>query len=94
MTAIQNSRTATIRVTASAARVARIAAVTVLALAGAALLVLAMSNTSGPSHVLSALPTWTLTTYFVALGSYITAVAVTGARENARAAEKTQYDIR
>jgi hypothetical protein len=91
MTAIQNSRTATFRVTASATRVA---AVTVLAVAGAALLVIAMSNTSGPSHVLSALPTWTLTTYFVALGAYIAAVAVAGAHENARAAEQTQFDIR
>ncbi|MCW2799974.1 MAG: hypothetical protein JWQ70_1446 [Aeromicrobium sp.] len=88
MTTIQNPA---LRVTAN---VVRFAAVTVLGLAGAALLVIAMSSTAGPSDVLSALPTWTLTTYFVALGAYITAVAVTGARENAREAEKTQFDIR
>ncbi|MCW2748949.1 MAG: hypothetical protein JWR83_59 [Aeromicrobium sp.] len=88
MTTIQNPA---LRVTAT---VVRVAAVTALALAGAALVVIAMGTTSGPSHVLSTLPTWTLTTYFVALGAYIAAVAVTGARENAREAEKTQFDIR
>jgi len=91
MTTIQNT---TLRVTATAVRAA---VVTLLALTGVALLVITMANTSGsitPSHVLSAMPTVSLSTYFIALGSYIGAVALTGARENARAAEKTQFDIR
>ena len=89
MTAIQNFQTPTHQVSSKAINKVVLTALAItFTIGNVALLVIAL----GMAASATSFSAWT--GYFVALGAYITAVAVTSARVNAREAAKPQFDIR
>ncbi|MCW2748947.1 MAG: hypothetical protein JWR83_57 [Aeromicrobium sp.] len=89
MTAIQTLQTPTRHVTSNVISKVELTALAItFTLGNVALLVVAL----GMAATATSFSAWT--GYFVVLGAYIAAVAVTSARVNAREARKPQFDIR
>jgi hypothetical protein len=90
MTTIQNIHTPSIRINTN---VLRKMALVALALAGAALVVLAVA-TSNPGEAFGNVIDWTASMYGFVLAGSIVGIALLGVRENNNESRKTQYDIR